>query len=78
MPTKTKESNYFKKALREADAALEKRMTDLVEQYRESDEISLIQLVADRELTELDKLSKMLRCAVALTLSKTKRSFYVW
>jgi hypothetical protein len=75
MPTKTKESNYFKKALREADAALEKRMTELVEQSRESDEISLIELVADRELTELDKLSKMLRRAVALTLSRTKRSF---
>jgi hypothetical protein len=74
---KNKESNYFNKALREADAALESRMTELVEQYRESDEISLIELVADRELTELDELSKMLRRAVGLTLSRTKRSFYV-
>jgi hypothetical protein len=64
MRTKSGELGHFKKALVEADAALEKRMRELVERHRDSDEISLIEVVADRELTALDELSKMLRHAI--------------
>ena len=52
---KIKRIESVQEALREAEAALEKRMKEVVKQYRESGEMSLIEVVADPALAELDE-----------------------
>lgn len=52
---KIKRIESVQEALRKAEAALEKRMKEVVKQYRESGEMSLIEVVADPALAELDE-----------------------